>query len=452
MGWQAVAPARFLRAPYPERRVRSAVSGGCAIASSAARIARATRGALAPVGARSASRLATPGPALNAVPTSHLRSSPPHAAIEPAELGAAPPALAAQVLTHTLPVADQMLGGVHAHIRPGMTRDEVPVAHVEHRVVVRLDGRVQAGRAANLGELSAPRTRPPHLRARMTRNRRTSGLRRRSLLAALLLVSAVPAVAEARPQASGRTALTAVDQLMVKGRGPMTGYDRSRFGDAWFDADHNGCDTRDDILRRDLRQRTLRAGTHGCIVTSGTLADPYTATRIRYVRGHSRIDIDHVVALGDAWQLGAARWAAGERVAFANDPLNLLAVSASANRQKGDSDAASWLPRSKAFRCTYIARQVAVKLKYRLAATPSERVAMRRVLDSCPALSLPGAGASSVSFAVHAPTAPAHRPGVRRYANCSAARAAGVTPIRRGTKLYAANRHLDGDGDGVACE
>lgn len=272
------------------------------------------------------------------------------------------------------------------------------------------------------------------------------------MLAALLILLAVPAVADARPQASGRTALTAVDQLVIKGRGPMTGYDRSRFGDAWFDVNRNGCDTRDDILRRDLRQRRLRAGTHGCVVTSGTLADPYTATRIRYVRGHSRVDIDHVVALGDAWQLGAAHWAAGERVAFANDPLNLLAVSASANRQKGDSDAASWLPKAKAFRCAYIARQVAVKLKYRLAATAAERAAMRRVLDSCPGLALPGKGASAISFVVRAPKAAPSRSGVRSYANCSAARAAGVTPIRRGTKLYAANRDLDRDGDGVACE
>ena len=119
-------------------------------------------------------------------------------------------------------------------------------------------------------------------------------------------------------------------------------------------------------------------------ITSGTLADPYTGTSIRYVRGHSRVDIDHVVALGDAWQMGAARWATAERVAFANDPLNLLAVSSSANRQKGDADAASWLPHTKAFRCSYVARQVAVKLRYRLAATSAERAAMRRVLDGLP--------------------------------------------------------------------
>jgi hypothetical protein len=268
------------------------------------------------------------------------------------------------------------------------------------------------------------------------------------LLGAVVVALLCPVAARADAGASGRTALDAIGQLAVKGRGPMTGYERGRFGDAWRDVNRNGCDTRDDILRRDLRRRTVRAGTHGCVITAGTLTDPYTGTRIVYVRGHSRIDIDHVVALGDAWQLGAARWPAGLRVSFANDPLELLAVSASANRQKGDSDSASWLPQAKPFRCAYVARQVAVKLRYRLAVTGAERAAMRRVLDTCPALTLPGRTAAPVSFAARTP-APA---GARSSRNCTAARAAGVTPIRRGTRLYAANRRLDGDDDGVACE
>ena len=194
----------------------------------------------------------------------------------------------------------------------------------------------------------------------MTRSLHTSSRLRHTLLVALLVAVALPGTALASSHVAHRTALSAVDQLVVKGRGPMTGYDRSRFGDAWVDVNRNGCDTRDDILRRDLRHRTVRAGTHGCVITSGTLADPYTATSLRYVRGHSRIDIDHVVALGDAWQMGAARWAPAVRISFANDPLNLLAVSASANRQKGDSDTASWLPKARRFRCAYVARQAAL--------------------------------------------------------------------------------------------
>jgi hypothetical protein len=93
-----------------------------------------------------------------------------------------------------------------------------------------------------------------------------------------------------------------------------------------------------------------------------------------------------------------------------------------------------------------------VKLKYRLAATPAERVAMHGVLEGCPSLPLPGNGSASVSFVVPAPKAPAPSSGVQSFANCTAARAAGVTPIRRGTKLYAANEGLDRDGDGIACE
>jgi|SRR4051812_10429738 hypothetical protein len=185
------------------------------------------------------------------------------------------------------------------------------------------------------------------------------------------------------------TALRAVDALTVKGRAPLTGYERDRFGSGWIDVDHNGCDTRNDILRRDLRALRLRPGTHGCVVLRGTLADPDTATTIVFVRGASHVDVDHLVALADAWQTGAARWSTERRIAFANDPLNLLAVSASANRQKGDADTASWLPSNRSFRCAYVARQVAVKRSYGLWVTAAEKQAMRSVLSRCPSLPLP---------------------------------------------------------------
>ena len=159
----------------------------------------------------------------------------------------------------------------------------------------------------------------------------------------------------------------------------------------------------------------MRPGTHGCVDRRGHARRPVHGAAIRYVRGHSRIDIDHVVALGDAWQMGAARWTSAARVDFANDPLDLLAVSASANRQKGDADAASWLPRTKAFRCTYVARQVAVKLKYRLAATAAERAAMRRVLRAAPRYPLPAAGAPAAVSVSHVSATPAGRGGVRTF-------------------------------------
>ncbi|WP_254885757.1 HNH endonuclease family protein [Streptomyces sp. NA02950] len=186
-------------------------------------------------------------------------------------------------------------------------------------------------------------------------------------------------------------ALSAVASLTVKGRAPKTGYERSAFGSSWVDTDDNGCGTRDDILKRDLAKVRFRGG--HCLVASGTLDDdPYTGRSMRFVRGHSKVDIDHVVALSDAWQKGAGQWDRDKRVAFANDPLNLIAVDASANRGKGDGDAATWLPPNKAYRCDYVAHQVAVKKKYGVWVTRAEKDAMTRVLNRCPDAKLPARG------------------------------------------------------------
>jgi uncharacterized protein DUF1524/excalibur calcium-binding domain-containing protein len=243
-------------------------------------------------------------------------------------------------------------------------------------------------------------------------------------------------------------ALTALAALPVKGRAPMTGYSRDRFGDGWLTV--NGCDTRDRILRRDLSRKAFSAG-GTCEVLSGHLNDPYTARPITFVRGGgSEVDIDHVVALGDAWQKGAQQWSPSRRIALANDPLNLLSVDAGANRQKGDGDAATWLPPNKSFRCRYVARQIAVKRRYGAWVTRAERDAMRRVLAKCPATPLPAGGGVHVPTASPTPSAPASSAHV--YANCAAVRAAGVAPLRRGTPAYEANQRLDRDKDGLACE
>ncbi|MFI8104141.1 HNH endonuclease family protein [Streptomyces sp. NPDC086023] len=187
------------------------------------------------------------------------------------------------------------------------------------------------------------------------------------------------------------TALRAVDTLTVKGRAPKKGYSRDEFGKGWLDTNANECTTRDDVLRRDLVNTRFKGD--GCRVTSGVLKkDPYGGKRLKFERGDSNVDIDHVVALSDAWQKGAGKWDRAKRIAFANDPLNLLAVSASANRRKGDGDAASWLPANRAFRCPYVATQVAVKKKYELWVTAAERDAMRRVLEDCRAQTLPSGG------------------------------------------------------------
>ncbi|MCP9975515.1 HNH endonuclease family protein [Streptomyces somaliensis] len=189
--------------------------------------------------------------------------------------------------------------------------------------------------------------------------------------------------------AGAGSALAAVDALTVKGRAPRTGYDREEFGRPWADTDGNGCGTREDVLARDATGVRLKDGDR-CKVARGVIErDPYTGRRIEFRRGDGKVDVDHVVALSDAWQKGAHRWDAAKRLRFANDPLNLLAVDSSANRRKGDGDAATWLPPSKAFRCRYVARQVAVKRKYGVWVTAAERDAMRRVLNGCPGEPLP---------------------------------------------------------------
>lgn len=184
-------------------------------------------------------------------------------------------------------------------------------------------------------------------------------------------------------------AIRALEKIAIKGRAPKTGYSRELFADDW---DYSfGCDTRNKILRRDLVEYRYRSDS-SCIIESGTLQDPYTGKTISFIRGVSTslaVQIDHVVALSDAWQKGAQKLTAFERYQFYNDPLNLLAVDGPANSQKSDSDAASWLPSNKSFRCKYVARQIAVKLKYGLWVTEAEHQSMRRVLEACPKQAIP---------------------------------------------------------------
>ena len=260
--------------------------------------------------------------------------------------------------------------------------------------------------------------------------------------------------------AGPRTALALLGSLAVKGRAPKTGYDRDAFGPAWTDTNRNGCDTRNDVLRRDLEANVYKAGTRGCAVLSGRLApDPYTGQDIAFVRGGaSEVDIDHVVALSDAWQKGAGRWVPGKRLAFANDPLNLLAVEASANRQKGDGDAATWLPSNKSYRCAYVARQVAVKSKYELWVTAAERAAVAGVLSRCPNLKAPSGSAPTIapvraSARPPAPKTEAPAPDGQtdqRYPFCKDL-PPGYGPYYKGADPEY-DWYRDGDSDGVVCE
>jgi hypothetical protein len=310
-----------------------------------------------------------------------------------------------------------------------------------------------------------------------------------------VLAAGVTATAPNAQPAYATKAVDLLATLSIKGRAPKTGYDRAQFGQAWLDVDRNGCDTRNDILRRDLTGITY-TNSVPCKVQTGTLADPYTGKTISFVRGSgtsTAVQIDHVVALSDAWQKGAQQLTTEQRTAFANDPLNLQATDGPTNQQKGDGDAATWLPPNKPFRCEYVARQISVKATYGLWVTQAEHDAMARILGDCsgqlaptsqqspapaPAVAEPAPAAAApapapapaavapapapvapapapVVPAAPAPAAPAPAPAAPApaavyYANCTAARAAGAAPLYAGQAGY--RSALDRDSDGIACE
>jgi extracellular deoxyribonuclease len=231
---------------------------------------------------------------------------------------------------------------------------------------------------------------------RYTSNMKGVKLQRRRIMALFVVVLSVLAVwssqlsqpkltpvpADLQQQYFGSSnALDELNKLEVKGRAPKTGYTRKQFGNGWGKID--GCSVREVILARDLSDEKVG---EGCKVLSGVLQDPYTGQTIHFQRGEktsSKVQIDHVVALSDAWQKGAQNLSAIDREKLANDPLNLLASEGQANQNKGDSDASAWLPPNKDFRCQYIARQIAVKKKYHLWVTDAEKQASVQVLEKC---------------------------------------------------------------------
>lgn len=202
-----------------------------------------------------------------------------------------------------------------------------------------------------------------------------------------------PAATQDAPSAtatSSAAALAILPSIPAKGRAPKTGYKRDLFGPAWKDVDlpptyrKNGCDQRNDVLKRDLSAVELKPGTHDCVVLSGHLADPYTGKGVDFVKGGaSEVDIDHLVPLSDSWQKGAQAWDQSKRERFANDPANLAASSAAANRSKGDSDLATWLPPNRAHWCDYAAKIVQVKAGYGLWMTPAEHERAEQILTDC---------------------------------------------------------------------
>lgn len=196
-----------------------------------------------------------------------------------------------------------------------------------------------------------------------------------------VLPTPLPKESAASAETASTQALTVAQGLQVRGRAPDTDYSREAFGSAWKDVDRNGCDTRNDILQRDFATTILKAGTGNCKVIGGTWTDPYSNESYTFAEAPSGAQIDHVVSLKNAWQMGADQWSDDTRVKFANDPLNLRVTIASLNQQKSDSNAASWLPPYKPGRCNFIATQVAVKAKWNLYVTESEKEVFISILS-----------------------------------------------------------------------
>ncbi|MFD6416401.1 HNH endonuclease family protein [Streptomyces sp. NPDC060194] len=193
-----------------------------------------------------------------------------------------------------------------------------------------------------------------------------------------------PGLAPLSSDADRAEARKVIERVTTKGRGPRTGYERDEFGSAWLDtADgvpfaRNGCDTRNDLLRRDGTKVEFRKGSD-CVVVSMTLNDPYTGKVIDFrKRDAMEVQIDHMVPLSYAWQMGAARWPETKRRMLANDTLNLLPVDGRTNSAKRDSGPAAWLPPNKAIRCAYAVRFAQVALDYEMPVTSPDKSAMLR--------------------------------------------------------------------------
>lgn len=285
-----------------------------------------------------------------------------------------------------------------------------------------------------------------------------------------------PSVASGEPNpATPGTALATLETLVVNEFGSNGAYKRASFGETWDDIDRNGCDTRNDILKRDIAGASIDSK---CFVQKGDFNDPYTAKVINFDRskgGGGGVDIDHIIPLSLAWKTGASEWDADKRLKFANDPLNLMASDSSENRKKGDKDASEYLPPNKAFHCEYVARQVTVRAKYGTWITPAEKNAIYTVLQTCPTqpltadtfdVAVPGSVPAMPSnnpaeppaqapVEVPAetpvePVAPATGGNDPQFPSCAKAKAGGFGPYTKADTEY--GWYKDGDNDGTVCE
>lgn len=220
---------------------------------------------------------------------------------------------------------------------------------------------------------------------------RTTGKLLSALVACALVAgsnSAAQAVQTTVPRATTVAKQVAAAKLMLNKlaivRPSTADYDRTgQFGDTWADVDGDGCDTRNDILERDLVKEQYK---DSCLIATGVLRDPYTAKTINFVRGvgtSTKVQIDHVIALHLAWQYGATKWSFGKRVTFANDPINLIATDGPTNGSKSDSGPDEWLPPNKSYRCTYVIRFIRIAYLYKVGINANMKSVMQSTLATC---------------------------------------------------------------------
>jgi hypothetical protein len=223
--------------------------------------------------------------------------------------------------------------------------------------------------------------------------------KRRGLIAAIAAITfSLIVVAPAQPLANPQPQFPAVTKTEKQVKAALTmlknietlkalnysDYDREgQFGDSWLDVDGNRCDTRNDILERDLKNEAYN---DSCEIRTGVLKDPYTGKVINFVRGVGtsiKVQIDHVIPLAFAWRSGANTWSLGKRVAFANDPINLIAVDGPTNGSKSDSGPDEWMPPRDSYHCTYVIRFTRVAHQYGLGLTSRVKSAIKSELKSC---------------------------------------------------------------------
>lgn len=272
------------------------------------------------------------------------------------------------------------------------------------------------------------------------------------LVLAATLIALVPFINRADAQTTGDYAGSLDALTVVADDTDVAGYVRTMFGPAWKDVDHNGCDTRNDTLARDLDAPVLRTGSN-CVVESGVLRpDLYTGTDFVWNKGDQPgIDIDHIIPLARAWDMGAASWTDEARANFANDPELLLATSGSVNRAKGDKSPMDWMPSNAAFVCTYSQKYIDLSTKYELSITVSDKAALSDGLATCPTDEVTPEPTTTPTAE---PTTPevTPQPTVEppMFKTCIEAADANFYNIHSPHPAY--GTHLDRDGDGVACE